>query len=476
MVDPVTEIVFKVIGEHVFSRAFQFVLSRREATLLARAAVADEGFKEVDKARLLRKQEYLLKFLESLRPRNQALGNSLEQIVRNPANLEKIQDSITRHPFLTTTVQEEQGRKRFVILGHSQAGKTTLIYRILYALARNQEVGTLTSQTEPSEIPDRTKRYAEYHEHLKALARRNDQIDKGSFAEATPEERVFNFYLDLEFYKADWLIRAQTFDYAGSRIEDFYKLAELVGDQLVDGVIVIVDCHRLIFTDLLEIASAKEIVNAQHKEEYKSKIDKVLEDLTELTSSMMLRLDFLRRERDHLPVTFVLNKFDGFQGYDLTETAAKKKIYAKIGATLEEIANQKRYSLSICLVSSFGQTVFARDEKGDLMYDSWGVPAHVPKGPFPFNECAGIVLPLLFLVQAAVLDRISRAKSAILRHVSTLSLWRRWRLNPTLSKVFSHFEEEARRWKAVTQPDANFLTIEPNDTNAVDKIRAFFQK
>src|ERR1700693_1434986 len=100
MVDPVTEVVFKVIGEHVLSRAFRFVLTRRQATLLARAAIADEGFKEVDKARLLRKQEYLLKFLESLRPHNQALDSSLSQIVRNPANLEKIQDSITRHPLL----------------------------------------------------------------------------------------------------------------------------------------------------------------------------------------------------------------------------------------------------------------------------------------------------------------------------------------------------------------------------------------
>jgi hypothetical protein len=142
------------------------------------------------------------------------------------------------------------------------------------------------------------------------------------------------------------------------------------------------------------------------------------------------------------------------------------------------MAEAGSYPMSVCLASSFGRSRLARRPDGSLVLedDSLGLPGHVPAARFSIQDRAGVILPLLFLIQMNLQQRIAADREALCHCREEMSWWSKIIDQPVFTEILEHFDREASHWQPVDEDNNRFLWLDPADkAHAEERLRAFFQ-
>src|SRR5215210_2945034 len=445
--ETITGMLLGALGEIILKHAFETVLhSRYTSGRLAGAIVNSPKFAALDKEQLLIDPKYFNDVLEDLKAVQSRLASPVDTILRDPSNTRTIQSRLLSHPFLRDPIERfcKVKRHNFLVLGNERAGKTSLIQRMLFSLARDPEIGLLFGDTEPAGILDMVGRYEMYAEKLALLAGNNEMLDHGETMAATATE--LDFYVDLEHYRTGQVLRLKFFDYAGGKLDHFSEFHQMVNDMNVDGILVIIDAQRLIAEELRAGSYAKKLLDKErHEAEFAEATQSNLRQVAKITSGLLLLLRAVKRE--HIPICVAVTKCDGFDQFGQAEATAHGLIYQKLQTMLNSVSNM-RHTLAVCLTSAFGKTVLAKDEQGQFRFDDkfTGLPALVPVGSYPSGQYEIAALPLKFLVQAQVQHGIAEVSAMLLRCKSELSLLDQIRFGSRIDQLMEKLRQENQRW------------------------------
>ena len=470
------ETIFSVLGDIVLKRAFELILhSKWQAGILAKAILQGDDLKTIDKERLLHDEQYLFNLLEQLKVTNRRFATSVDTILRDPNNIKTIQTYLVEHPILRDPIQRFVAIRRynFLIIGHQLAGKTTLLDRMLYSLVKDSDLGLTFGKSEPVQILDKTKRYAMYQQALRELAHANEGLDRGEMPSATGTES--SFFLDLEHYKTNQIIHIKFFDYAGGNLDDMTAFHKMVGTAAIDGLLVIIDSHRLVAEEMRAGCYQAGILDKkQHEEKYASIIQRNLSNIIEVTAGMRLLIDSVRQ--DNIPISIVLTKFDGFSEYGFAETEVRALLYQKLQSTLFSLVNMSKHHLAIAFTSAFGRSVLAKDEHGDLIIEDkyTGLPVLRPVGGLTFDHFDRAAIPLKFLVQSQMQATIRKLIGVVQESRDSLRLLDRLRYAERINAFLQRLDEESRKWSSDGLPRENCAVIARGDPRAREILDALF--
>ncbi|MEA2559532.1 MAG: Double-GTPase 1 [Acidobacteriota bacterium] len=480
MEEHIIEALFKVIGELLLVHALQSTMnSRRRSSSLAKLIVAHPGFEKIDKEALLTDETSFRKMLGSVREIYRDSLPNIDGILDSPDSVRRIQAELTNHPFLTQPIKltTSSERHNFLVLGHPQAGKTSLIQRMLYGLSQNSDIGVFASDSETLSLPNRIERFAKYQEHRIELARNNEKLDRGELFPSTGSKN--DIYVNIEYRSTGYMVRLKFFDYSGIKMQSIRDLAQLTDDKRVDGIIVLMDSYRIIAEDLLDSASKNGLLDRKaHEIKYGQVLQSNLSQFTDLTNGLLDRIEFLKHHQ--IPIIIAFTKFDGFRHFGQSEEGARQAIYSKIHPMLHSLIKMKRHAIALCLTSSFGGSELAKDEvTGELIVEDQytALPVLRPTGRFTLNQYLKAQSPLLFLVRSIMQDKIEDMHSFFEQQRQELGFLDRFIYRGKLDQVGKILHEENNRWKNVSPEREDLLIIPPDsDTHlAIRRLREFFK-
>lgn len=479
--DYVLEVVFKSLAEVLFAKAFKTIAQLRPtSSQLAYAMASDSHFNKLNKETLLNDPNYFRSELYKLSSVNDQFKPVIEQ------NIKQIQTYFLQDRFVQAPLRRAKASNHlnFIILGHSQAGKTCFIKRFLYSLKEGTDFRVMMDDEEMPPELDRTERYKRYDEHLMKLAKENEDLDKGKVPGATAKKNYSFIYMDID--KLNMHFSLKFFDYAGANLDDIYKLKEVLDNEKVDGVLVVLDFYRLLADEFREIAYANNILRKEeHEKKYFELLDRNLRERVTLGEGLRTRIEYIiPEEAVNVPIAFVITKFDGFENYGLNETKAKQMLYNSLGNLLYRVINTNRHRLSVFLGTAFGDTNFIKDENEAYLIDNvhTALPALFPKGRFPFEKHQSIRRPFSFLIESHVQKRIQEAKQMLLQCQAEMSFFEKMSEYGTrIQNMLSTVDKDLMDWNGYNSTitkdhtKSNFLLLPKGHKTPEQLVKTFFE-
>jgi|GEM_PF-3084527 len=470
---------FDIFGKYLLENALKQIPNLGSSpSKLANAIITHKDFKEINKERLLRDEQYFRSIIGEIQTIEVDVRHAIESVLHDHENIQRIQTYILNDRFVREQMQltEATNRLNFLILGHKQAGKTIFLTRLMYSLTKHPGIGILMDEKDIWDKSDRSERFERYRKYLQEITRLNEDLNASKLPPATTKKAPA--YIDMDFYELNWHTTLKFFDYAGVNLEKVTDFNELLKGEAIDGVIVVLDTYRLLAPTFRETLYKNGTLNRdEHGKKYNHLMNRILIEEAELDQGLDLLFRFaVSDKKKSMPVAFVITKFDGFENYALNENSVKEMLHEPVGNLALRVFKRKRDPIAICLTTAFGDSTFKYEENGELKIDDvhTALPALTPKGAFPFEKYRNIRLPFFFLIESHIQRKIKEAKELFLQCHRELGFIKRFQYGDQIQNIITVLDKESKNWKVDTLTDNNFLMIPQGHTDPENLLNSFF--